>query len=511
MTRTSRTLRTILTGYVTTVFVVILSFFIAPYIVGLLGNDGYGAYKVVTDYLGYFALLDFGFANSLQIGLAKALATNSRDRATALLRGASRSFFWLGLLSFALTLGFSIFVPQLVRTDAEYSSELRIGVAIAAMGWLLKPFTIFTPLADARQRGYVLHVALVVQNVATSLFSLAFLIAGAGIAGMFLAAFLANLAMTAILARDAASFVSPRAALLGPTDPDARRELRSLNGWSMLLSILGRICVLSDTIVLSLFLGVGVVTPFVITLRLPALAGAQLSSLGNSSWAALSELYHQNLVERMNARLVQLTRLTAFAGLAALIPIAIGNGVFVRAWMGPEQDAGRLVTLLGCANAWMVSIVSLWSWVLNGTGHLRAVARVHILETALNVVVSVVATLYIGPAGPLIGTAAHIFGISFWWLPQLLHWHLAVSRRELFLAVFKPFLLGIVFLAVLSPLEISWLDRLQLSRFAAIAVTLSCMGVVAAIYLAMGWWLVLPQSDRDEVLKRIRRRPATNG
>jgi len=504
MTRTTRTLRTLYAGYAASLLNMALSFLVAPFLIGRLGNEEFGAYRVVLDYLGFLGIFEGSLTAALQFRLAKALSLDDRERVQRLLGSASRSLFFLGMLTTAITLVFAVFVEDILGVGAEEARSLRIGLVFMALGGILRPLGIFAPLLEARQRGYVVHFAMFVQNAVISLASVILVWWGAGVAGVFAAQLFGLLFFCWISMRDARSLLSPFSALIGPGDLAARIELNSIFRWNLLGSLLNRLCLASDTIVLSLFLNSAIVTPFFVTLRLASIASAYAAAIGSSAWAPMVEMYHQGLIDRMNGRLIQLTRLTAFIGCAFLVPIAVWNGAFVRAWIGPKQDAGLLVTLVGCANAWFLGISSLWGWIFNGTGQLRVVMWSVLVGTILNVAVSVIATIYLGPVGPLVGTAAQQYCVNVWWLPNLLHRRFGTSRRDLFFAMFGPFLLGVVLIGAILPLATSgWIEELHASRFMTLALTFACMGVVALIYVAFGWRLVLPQSDRDEIRARL--------
>jgi O-antigen/teichoic acid export membrane protein len=507
MTRTYRTVRTLLAGYATAIVGMVLGLAVTPRIVRILGQDGYGAFQTALNYLLLLTPLQLGVASALQVTVARALGEGRPERTAALLRAAARLFARFGLLTVAASLILAVFAPVLIPTHPDLIDTLRWGFCVAGLQGVLLPLTIYRSLADARQRGHVTQLALFAQTVVVSFASLGLVSLGWDVTGMFAAVILGSLMFSIVIMRDGRTMAPPSAALSGPVDPEAAADLKQLNVWSILTSLISQICLSSDKIVIALVAGTAVVTPFTLTLRLPGLAALQLAAIGGSAWAALAELYHQNRLDRMNARLVQLTRVTAFLGLAVLVPIAIFNGRFVSAWVGPENDAGWPITLLGVANAWMLSVVSLWAWVINGMGRVREVLPPLLVGTAVNLAGSLIATIHYGPIGPLVGTAAQLFGVSSWWLPQLLRYHFGTRRRDLAGAALGPLALAVpVTIALHFTFRFFSIDDPELPRLARIGIVGAGMSVVAVLYLVLGWFTVLPRADRAELMERLMRR-----
>ena len=400
---------------------------------------------------------------------------------------------YAGVTLAILAVGLSVtpWIPRLVRVNAGLDHDVRWAWAITVFGFLPLALAPFRALVDAEQRGYVVNNLYTFQALLTAALSLAMAYFGLGVTGQSLAIVLGIATITLSLAtitlrRHPDSFQGLRE----PPDPNARASLRKLSGPTLAVNIGSRISLLSDSIIIGLFLGGVKVTTLFVTQRLAVLAQVQLQGIGSSSWAALAELHTRGQHETFNRRLVELTRLIAILGMTVLAPIVAFNRQFVGLWLGPGQDGGTLVVLIAAINAMLIAVTSLWLWCFTATGQVGRIVRPILVSSAINVVASLVLTrTFHSIAGPLLGTLVAYLGVNIWCFPVLLHRYYQVSIRELAWAVAAPLLVGVPYAAGLW-----WL---ALGRPAPGWIGLAAeMSGSAALFLAFSAAVLLDPTDR---------------
>lgn len=510
MSRMVKSARTLVSGYSLTLIGMVIGLVVTPWVVAAAGDEGYGAFRVTIDYIGYLMLLELGMGGAVQAGVARAIGQNAPERLVQVLRAGARYFVWVSCAAFAGSVVLIVVIDHLVPTQPDVTAALRLGIGLSLVGWFLLPLSVYRQFCDARQRGYVGHLSLFVSSILISGCSVIFLEAGLGIAGLFLAILVGNLASTAIVVYDARRVAPLWQVLFGPIDPAVRGELSKLNWWTFLFNICGRFAILSDSIIIALMVNTAAVTPFLMTTRLPSMLGTQLLALGGSSWAALAELHYQGHTERMNTRLIQLTRLSSFAGFVLLAPAAVWNEAFVTVWAGDGQYASGWITIVSCANAWMMSLNSLWGWVLSGTGRVKTMIPCMVVGTVVNVIGSLVGTSFLGVVGPLVGTSLQLFFVSAWWSPLVLRREFGTSVRELLLATVWPVVYSapaVVLMVVSQP----WIPIMSgdLPRWGRLLLVLAIIGGWVGVLMVQGWFLVLARNERTAAkqwLARLRGR-----
>ena len=271
-----------------------------------------------------------------------------------------------------------------------------------------------------------------------------------------------------------------------------------------LFALCSQMSVYSDNIVIGLILGVDSVVQFSLTQRLLLLADGQILAIGGATWAALAELHLRGDTERMNDRLIVLTRVTALMACGLLLPIAAATPSFVHLWVGPVGYGGAGLVVTTVTWTCLHGLIALWAWPLMATGHVRSVLPVMIVGAVVNVAISVVATERLGVIGPALGTLANYALVAIWWLPLLLRGRFGTPIRALVAAVIGPAALAVPYGAGLFLLSnVFPADGLAIPNWGRWCVLGVVVVVAVTAYFVLAWFLVLPHEDRTELRARL--------
>jgi O-antigen/teichoic acid export membrane protein len=474
-----------------------------PLLLRWLGPDRLGLYRAATEWVGYVALLDLGVGGAVVIVLAKAVGAGDRAEVTAAVAAGGRAYLRVAGLA-ALGVGALIAVAPLLARDlpADLTGELRWGLLFALLTQLWLPLGVFRPLAEARQDGFRVHLALFVQTLTTAGLAIALAAAGGGLAGQFAAGF-AGVGVFHLLLTRYGLRAYPE--LARPAGWRAAGEpVRAFDRDVLMYHAAGRVSLLSDAIIVALLLGPAAVVAFTVTQRLLLAASGQVLAVGGAAWAALSALHHRGQRETFNRRLVELTRATGVLAFAAVGPVAVFNRPFVAAWVGEKYYAGDLLTAVTAVGMWLHGLVAVWLWPLSTAGHIRPAARLMLAVAAVNLAVSVGGTWALGPVGPALGTLAGFAGVGVWWAPRLLRAHFGTSPRRLAGAVAGPAAVAIPYLGGLLVLATAVADLWPMGRWAKLTTVTGCTALGAVGYLGLAWVAVLTKEDRAVWKARLR-------
>jgi O-antigen/teichoic acid export membrane protein len=497
MSRTRRSVWNLLSGFAAAAGMLVLGLLSVPLLLRWVGDERLGAFRAASDWTGSTALIDLGLAGGLQSLLAAALGRKDQGEAAALMTAGVRVYSWAAVLVLLVGIGLAFAMPSLVAVPSELVGDLRLGCWLNLLGCLFLPLGVFRSLAEANQRGYLVHGLILLQSAAITGLSLLFASGGWGITGLYASLVLGGLIAPVVLFWNGWR----RHAELRPSramaDGGRQAAIVRLSGPLWLIHLSGRLSFYTDNIVVSYLLGPAFVVPFVVTQRLVSLAGSQAASLGNATWAALAELHAQGKREDFNRRLTDLTRLAGVLCLTVVIPTTVFNHAFVSLWVGPERFAGEALTMLTGVNAWLLAILGIWTWVFAATGQTRWLIPNMLVGAGVNVVCSIGCTMWLGLIGPLAGTAIQLGAMNLWWLPLLLRRHFGTPLRPLAAAVVRPMLLGLPY-----ALGLWSLTHLGSPRgWLALAL---CVTSAAGVFVALSWWLVLSAADRAEWRARLR-------
>ncbi len=503
MTRTRRSLWSLIAGYGSSCIAMLVGFASTPILLDYLGDARVGLYRIALGWLGYTALFELGLATTLQVLLSKAHGTGDRAVTVQILRRGNRAYVWVAMASAILTALFIAIAPYLSRDiPPELIVELRWGFALSLIGLLLLPLTPFRSLAESQQRSYFVHLAGTVQQIVVFVLSVGFAVLAFGLVGQFAAALFGSIIAILILTRDGMR----RFPEMTQRDTSVKvgNAIPMTSGAMFTYHLAAKICTTADTIIVGLMLGSEAALIYTVSMRLSQLALAQVLAVGNATWAALADLHHRGEIERFNERLVELTRIVGWLGCAVLVPVTVWNSDFVSAWVGETRYAGAALNWFMLAASYALSITALWGWPLMATGRVRAVLPYFLTGGILNLAISIIVTDTNGLIGPAVGAVANLVGVVGWWCPLVLRREFGTPLRPLFSAVVLPVLLALPFGGLLVFVQDRWpIAEMPWPRAIKFAALAGCMGGAATIYLVVGWRCLFTPVTRASLSARI--------
>lgn len=503
MTRTRRSLWSLIAGYGSSGVAMLIGFASTPILLDYLGDARVGLYRIAVGWLGYTALFELGLATTLQVLLSKAHGTGDRAATVQILRRGNRAYVLVAIASALMTAIFIAIAPYLSRDiPPELVVELRWGFALSLIGLLLLPLTPFRSLAESQQRSYFVHLAGTVQHVIVFVLSVGFAILAFGLVGQFAAALIGAIVAILILTRDGMRRFPE---IIGrDTSEKGSKAIPMASGAMIVYHLAARVCYTADTIVVGLMLGAEAALIYTVSLRLSQLALAQVLAIGNATWAALTDLYHRGEVARFNERLIELTRIVGWLGCAVLLPVTVWNSDFLSVWVGEARYAGATLNWLMIIASYALSITALWGWPLMATGRVRAVLPFFVTGGILNVIVSSIVTYTHGLIGPAIGGIINLVGVVGWWCPLVLRREFGMPLRPLFSAVVLPVLLALPFGGFLVLVQDSWpIAEMPWPRAVKFVALAGCMGGAAVVYLIVGWRCLFAPETRASLSARL--------
>ncbi|MDW8244520.1 MAG: lipopolysaccharide biosynthesis protein [Thermogemmata sp.] len=478
---------------------IVTGFVATPYLLHWLGVERVGLFRVATEWAGYLTLFEVGVSGALAPLIVQARASTNPNQLIAMLVSGFRAYARVAAYSLIAGAILLLMLPALARTPPDLEFELRLGFAVSLLTHLVLPLYVYKALADAMQRNYLISMLLTLQTVFTAAGCVAAAYSGWGLVGQFgvtaLGTVIVPLGLLILLWHYA-----PLWELLRPPIDltDATRRLRGLNRDTLIYQLVGRVCLFTDTAVVSLVLGPAAAAIFFVTTRLPQAISTQVQAMGGATWAGLAELYQNGQHERFRRRLIELTRFTAIFSGAVLVPCAILTRPFVELWVGPELYAGDWVCVLAVLNGYLLPVYSLWGWAFTGIGRVRRLLLYMVGQGILNAAGSIAATWAFGIAGPLIGTALVNLLYNPWLLVRYLRADFDLTPAALLSAVIVPLLPALVLATGL------FVTR-EILLFQSWWLLVVVFGTFVVVYLCMTWWFILGDGERAWIRHMTRR------
>ena len=107
------------------------SFFATPWLLRWLGPERLGAYRALTDWIGYLAIFELGLGGALMAALAVRIGQADGPAVTRMVAAGMRAYCRVTLFQLAGGMALIVGLPHLISLDHVSNSELRAAGAVA--------------------------------------------------------------------------------------------------------------------------------------------------------------------------------------------------------------------------------------------------------------------------------------------------------------------------------------------------------------------------------------------
>lgn len=464
-----------------------------------IGDERFGAFRSLFELFGYLNLVDAGLCTSLRPLLAQSLAHENPNEVRKIFHDARKTSNLGTILACLIGLFLTVRISKIVPTTAHSETDLKLASLIFSFGLINIRFGPVRTLCESMQRSYYINVSLIIQSLCITFTSMILCTQfpewgiSAQATSVVFWVLLFNVLLNHMMKIHKPGKFSQTGNTLFTPNYSLWRNSRD----SFILMLAGRVTLQSNSLILGLFVGQKDVTRLYATQRLFDVIQSQLYSVGNSSWAALAEIYHQNNLGLFRKRVIQLIRLIIIMAFATAIPAYHFNQAFVTLWVGQERYGGNITTLLMLANLLALSLTVFNTWCLTGTGHLNSIMRLTIITSSLDILTSLICTWKYGIYGPILGSTCVFYFCSIPWHVHLMKVHLQLNRPQVCRAILGPVLLAIPYSLLLYELKIQF----HIVNWFRLALVM-CLPTLG--YLGIACVLFLEPEEQRIILKKLR-------
>jgi O-antigen/teichoic acid export membrane protein len=399
---------------------VLVAFWITPFLVHHLGDSLYGVWGVVLQLTGYMGVVDVGLRSALVRFVSRFRAQGDHHALNQLLNNTIILYWLMAPFCFLVALVLAVFaLPRMqIPPNILHVAQVTVFIAAACVASDFIFATSHAVLAGLSRWDLINSVWIPVLILRTILFVL-FLQSGFGLITVALIHFGATLLgyfsevllLRRLLPEFRAKWQFPRLEHMRPIME---------HGWySFLLSVATKINYQVDSIVIALFLPIGQVTFYIISLRLIEYLRDLLNSTTMIVAPIVSTFEAVGQNHRVIVTIVRGTKYSlfiAFLGVSALFEL---GSDFIGLWMGPrfvEASGPVLVVLAIGVLASSTQFAS--SQVLYGLSKHRLNVNWTVVEAVVNLGLSVLLVRRYGIIGVAAGTMIANVVVRGWFYPR---------------------------------------------------------------------------------------------
>ena len=507
MKSSNRILNNVFSNWANLFVNLVISFFLAPFVVHSLGNTYYGVWVVMMQFTGYLYLLDLGVRESIIRYVSKYRAIGESTKLNDILSAGIVFYSGIGFVAilFSLMLAGSFSLIFNVPDDAVATARIVVILAGITIGQTLA-FNVFTGILMGVQRYDVFNKIGIAMAVVRLALILIFLNLGFGIIA---------LASIQLFVGFATNFLIYKSSIKTLNTDDYRfqynkRPLRdqipifkTLYNYSVhvVINNIGQKAIFyTDALVIGIFLSASAVTFYAIAGNLIEYLRRLILITNTVLNPLVSELEATNDPDSIRNVLIQGSRFSVLLALPISIVYLIMGREFISLWMGAEYAVSStdvLVILTACVLFACPSMTI--SSVLYGISRHDIIAKLRILEASANLLLSVVLVQTMGIVGVALGTA----------IPHILIMGIALPlfvRRTLNFSVFD-YVLNIYIrpLVASTPFVVTCLAVKTLLPSMTLLGFMLKVGLTIPVYLIGIWLLCLTTTERVQYTHFVRR------
>lgn len=356
-----------------------------PILIHGLGVERFGLLTLIWAVVSYFGLFDLGLGRALTQQVAVALAKQDRASLAPLIGTATALLAGLGILAGAMMALLAPWGVDLIQGVPDRAEVIQATYAMAVAMPFIVLTAAFRGLLEARHAFWLINLIRIPMGIYTFV--------GPVLAMWWLAPNLAMIAWVLVIGRIIGCVVHAWFAwrLMCP-DLDGKlcvtaekaRLLGSTGGWMTVTNVVSPFMGYIDRFLIGALISPAAVafyaTPQEIVSRLAIIPGA-LTAVLFPTFAASTQSTHARRV------FIQATAWLALIMFFITVPLVIGAHHLLTWWIGADfaSHAGLVFQILACG-MFINCLAHIPYTLLQGTGHARVVAVVHLVELPLFIV-----------------------------------------------------------------------------------------------------------------------------
>ena len=369
-----------------------------------LGSEANGLLSATQQALVYLDLLESGIGTAALQALYKPAAERDRAAVSGIFNAIRREYIKIGTAYAVLVCGLSVLFPFFIKTELPFHTVL-LTVLLGGMGQAVRFLfqAKYRVLLQAEGRGYVLINANLLLNVSISLGKIILLICGFSLIAVQLLYFLCGLLQTMLLtlyAKKQYSWLDRTA----PLDTTATAQHRAV----LVHQISGLIFQNTDVLLLSVVCGLKTTSVYSMYVMLFGMVGTAVSAINGSMSFVMGQTYHTD-----RARFLQLYRAFETYNMALTFALYLTADVFILPFLKLYTAGVTDISYLDPILPHLFVCTYLLSngraaaqRVIEYAGHFQKTQNRSVIESALNITISLLLVGLLGMYGVLIGTIA---------------------------------------------------------------------------------------------------------
>lgn len=385
---------------------VVVSFFLAPFVVHHLGNTIYGVWVLINSLVSYMALLDLGLRGAVTRFVSRGFAQGDHPSSSRAVSAALSMRLWIGLAAVGISASVAIAVGRAFHIPPELTTPAKWVVIACGVNFAVTLTSgVFGGVLAALHRFDLLSGTTILQTLLSAAGIVALLRMGHGIVALALWQLCVSIICSVVLIGLSFRNYPQLRVSFQPPDREVLSELWGYSSFVFIINLSHQIVYYTDNLVVGAFLSATAVTFYAIGGNLVEYLRNLVSSLTATFTPLASTLEAQNQTRNLQRLLIHGTRAALFIALPVELALFFRGHTFIGLWMGAQYAdiSGHVLRILLLAQ-FVILANGTSGGIAYGLGKHRRVAFWAIGEALANLGLSIFLVRKIGITGVAWGT-----------------------------------------------------------------------------------------------------------
>jgi len=441
---TKRAVLTNINGLIAQICRFVAGFFISPVIIRTLGVELFGAWSMISQLLGYFALSDMRSSGTLKVLIMLVQHKDSTDEKRRLVGAAAGIWVISFFMLIAAGLAILPFTASLIRTKPEYGTAVKLALAISLFDLSASQlFSIPGNILRGSNLDYKSMGLRSVLSLTASFLGLVVVKAGWGIAGLAFAGILGT-CLTGLLWIYLAKRYVNWFGIAKPMRMDMKLFTET-SFWFLIISLGQVILFTSDILLVGFLLGPSTAGAYATTGVLVRLLIVPVTTLIASTTAGLVGICGKQEWARMASITRQITSVFVVLGISVGAVVLTLNHAFLSKWVGDGFFVGQALTLVLVLLSIAQCMFRIESMVVDGLQAFRKKAYILMYSGGFSLLAGYLLSLLFGSLGIAVAMLSGCL-LATGNMSRLIREKTAISYKDRFGNLFRPLVIGSILL-----------------------------------------------------------------
>jgi O-antigen/teichoic acid export membrane protein len=443
--KTKKFVLNLITDVIPLIIISILGLYKSKYFLQFLGSDTLGLYNLFSQIMIYIALVDGGLSSAVLCALYKPNTEGNTSKFNEILTAVRKVFAKIGIVIFGLAFIVSFVVPFFIKDNSfEYFYVVGAFLLFALSNVIGYFFVPYQSLLEVKEKKYYVNICLEVGQIVLSILEIILLISGVGFLWILLmhsvVKLVSNIAIYIICKKKYPDVNfkndSEDRTFTGQVKHLIFHKVNGLIGSNIDILIITRFQGLTNVAIYSTY------NYFINMLKtiMGKISGAMQAIVGNFMVRSKNKIY--DLYKEINS-------MVFFLAIILCCPLTLALDYFIDIWYEGEIATSFAISISFVLILFLYIVKMNTNTFINSAGLFKETKKCAIVDTIVNLTLSLILVYFIGIPGVLIATVISVFISEYIMKTIVAHKYIfEKSVIKYFLSNIKFFILYIIELVV---------------------------------------------------------------